>query len=238
MKIFNKLILLLAIMPFMSFVSCNKEEGEGGKATITGKVYKIVDGGDISNSGDNYTFVRDTVLASDVDVFIIYGGDKDDVYDDKTKTSHNGKYEFEYLREGDYSLFAYNDNDSYEMRSVHCDKKGTTEVEPIYILEGKNTGKCGVVGSVEIQYSAELDMKPGVAVRVYIRKDGQMSVSDTRTDDNGNYYFSRLEPKSKYIVWVEHEDKKNTAVKAQPITVETGKAGEIVKCELLQAKTF
>ncbi len=239
MKIFSKLILFLAVLPFVSFVSCSNEEGEGGKAKISGMVYKIVDGGDIAMSGNNYSFVRDTLVASDVDVYLIYGGDENNVYDDKTKTSHNGKFEFDYLREGDYSLFTYNDNDSYEMRQAHCGKKGTTEIEPIYVLEGKNTGKCGIVGSVTIRYAAvSRDYDTAVATRVYLRKDKQMSVSDTRTDDNGNFYFSRLDPESKYIVWVEEETVKNGKVVARPDTVLTGKAGEIVKSKELKAMVY
>lgn len=239
MKIFNKLVLFLAVLPFASFVSCSDEEGEGGKAKISGMVYKIVDGGDIAKSGDDYSFVRDTVVASDVDVYLIYGGDQNNVYDDKTKTSHNGVFEFDYLREGDYSLFAYNDNDSYEMRSVHCGKKGTTEVEPIYVLEGKNTGKCGIVGNVVIRYAAvSRDYDTAVATRVYLRKSNQLSVSDTRTDDNGNYYFSRLDPETEYIVWVEAEQVKNGKVIAYADTLVTGKAGQIVKSADLKAMVY
>lgn len=239
MKFFSKLVLFLAVFPFASFISCSDEEGEGGKAKISGIVYKVVDDGTIAKSGDSYAFVRDTIVASDVDVFLIYGGDQENVYDDKSKTSHNGKFEFDYLRAGDYSLFVYNDNDTYEMRNVHCDKKGTSEVDPIYILDGKNSGKSGIVGDVEILYAAtEDEYVPAVATRVYLRKSGEMSVSDTRTDDNGNYYFSRLNPETEYVVWVEYEKKKNGVVVAASTTVTTGKSGEIVKSDLLKAKVY
>lgn len=240
MKTFSKLFLLLALMPFASFISCTDEEGEGGKAKISGIVYKVVDHGDIAKNGDKYTFVRDTIVASDMDVFLIYGGDQESVYDDKTKTSHNGKFEFDYLREGDYSVFAYNDNDSYEMRSVHCGKKGTTDIEPIYVLDGKNSGKAGIVGSVSILYASvdDSEYETAVDVRVFLKKAGEMTVSDTRTDDKGEYYFSRLEPNTDYIVWVEREQEKNGVIKATTKTVTTGDAGEIVKCELLKGKVY
>ena len=243
MKIFRKLILFLATLPLVTFLSCTKEEGEGGKAKISGVVYKVLDDGDIVKSGDSYSFVRDTVIAPDVDIFLIYGGNQDDVYDDKTKTSHNGKFEFDYLREGDYSVYALNDDDSFEMRSVHCGKKGTTDVEPIYIYDGKNTGKTAVVGNVKILYAALYDddddeYVPAVAVRVYIRAAGRMSVSDTRTDDEGSFYFSRLEPETDYVVWVEAEQRKNGIVKAYTVNVTTGKTGEIVKCKDLKAKVY
>ena len=44
------------------------------------------------------------------DVFIIYGDDKSEVYDDKFETDYNGKYHFEYLRKGDYTLYTYADS--------------------------------------------------------------------------------------------------------------------------------
>jgi hypothetical protein len=46
MKIFRKLILFLATMPLVSLFSCTDEEGEGGKAKISGIVYKVLDDGD------------------------------------------------------------------------------------------------------------------------------------------------------------------------------------------------
>lgn len=238
MKFISKLVLLLAALPFASFVSCNKEEGEGGKAKISGIVYKVIDGGDISKDGNNYGFVRDTVVASDVDVYIIYGENEENVYNDKTKTSHNGRFEFDYLRAGNYLIYAYNDNDSYVMRKVHCDKTEIAGVEPMYILEGKNSGKCGIVGDVQIKYSATEGLVSAVATRVYIRKFGQMSVSDTRTDDNGNYYFSRLDPNTNYIVWVEKEVEKNGQIIAVADTVLTGEAGTITKSDVLKAKVY
>lgn len=239
MKIFSKLFLFLAAFSLSSLISCTDEEGEGGKAKISGVVYKVVDDGNIAKTETGFSFVRDTIIASEVDVYLIYGADQNAVYDDKTKTSHNGKFEFDYLRAGDYSIFAYNDNDSYEMRSVHCSKTGTAEVEPMYILDGKNSAKCGVAGDVVIRYAATTrDYVSGVAVRVYLRKFGEMSVSDTRSDDNGNYYFARLEPETKYIVWVEEEQIKNGKVVANADTIMTGKSGDIVISDTLKAMVY
>jgi hypothetical protein len=65
-----------------------------------------------------------------------------------------------------------------------------------------------------------------------------MAVSDTRTDNDGNYYFSRLEPETDYVVWVEAEQRKNGIVKAYTDTISTGKAGEIVKSGVLKAKVY
>ena len=238
MKIFKKLILFLAALPLVSLFSCTDEEGEGGKATISGIVYKVLDDGDIAKNGDNYSFVRDTIPAPDIDVFVIYGGDQESVYDDKIKTSHNGKFEFKYLRGGDYSVYACNDDDTYVMRTAHCGKKGTTEVEPIYNHDGKYTGKAGIVGNVEILYSAVDDYEAGVEVRVHIRQLGQVGDKDERSTDEGNFRFSCLKPETDYVVWVASETRKNSVIVAVSDTIRTGKAGEIVKCKDLKAKVF
>ena len=169
---------------------------------------------------------------------MIYGGDQESVYDDKIKTSHNGKFEFNYLRGGDYSVYACNDDDTYVMRTAHCGKKGTTEVEPIYIHDGKNTGKAGIVGNVEILYSAVDDYEAGVEVRVHIRQLGQVGDKDERSTDEGNFRFSCLKPETDYVVWVASETRKNSVIVAVSDTIRTGKAGEIVKCKDLKAKVF
>lgn len=239
MKIFRKLVLFLATLPLVSLLSCTDEEGEGGKAKISGIVYKVLDDGNIAKNGDSYSFVRDTIAAPDIDVYVIYGGNQEDVYDDKTKTSHNGKFEFDYLREGDYSIYACNDDDTYVMKSVHCGKKGTTDVEPIYVFDGKNTGKAGIVGKVEILYSALDDYEPGVETRVHIRQLGQVGDKDVRSiDEDGLFSFSCLKPETKYVVWVASETRKNSLVVAVSDTVATGKAGEIVKSDVLKAKVY
>jgi hypothetical protein len=89
--------------------SCEKEEGIGGTSSITGKVR-------VRQYNDNFTIKVEEYYATDEDVFIIYGDD--DVYGDKTSTSHDGTYRFDYLREGSYTIFAYSE-DSAEFPTQH-----------------------------------------------------------------------------------------------------------------------
>lgn len=87
----------IPIFFLLSFSSCTKAEGPGGKATITGKLFKIKGSGDIE-------------VEADESVYIIYG--KGGIgYDDDVKTSYDGTYKFEYLRKGDYTIFSYTDCD-------------------------------------------------------------------------------------------------------------------------------
>ena len=80
---------------------CVKEEGVGGTCTITGKVYAY-------DYNAEMTSLRAQYYAPDEDVYIIYGSDS--VFADRTRTSYEGSYRFEYLRPGTYTLYAYSKN--------------------------------------------------------------------------------------------------------------------------------
>ena len=43
-------------------------------------------------------------------MYISFTNDKGDLYDDKFETDYNGRYRFEYLRKGKYTIFTYVDS--------------------------------------------------------------------------------------------------------------------------------
>ena len=77
--------------------SCEKEPGEGGNSIIRGRVYV------------NSFFLNQQRPAADQDVCIIYGDD-DYTVDDRTRTSFDGTYKFEFLRKGKYRVFVYSED--------------------------------------------------------------------------------------------------------------------------------
>ena len=87
-------------------MACEKSSGEGGTSVIQGVVYKI------------YTAERDSLIDTILylepnigkDVFIIYSNNEGELYDDKFETDYNGKYRFEYLRKGDYTIYTFADS--------------------------------------------------------------------------------------------------------------------------------
>lgn len=90
-------ILFIAII---SLISCAKQEGIGGKNTITGVIIK-----------EEYTestnqFIK-SYPAPEERVYIIYGDNA--YFADDTRTNYDGSFRFEYLNKGDYKVFVYSE---------------------------------------------------------------------------------------------------------------------------------
>jgi hypothetical protein len=127
-------LISLVILSMVAF-SCKKEEGIGGTSSIKGKVL-------IRQYNSNFTELIEQYYAPDEDVFIIYGDDE--VYGDKVTTNYDGTYEFDYLRDGNYKVFAYS-KDSANYPTKHLipviintsisGKKETVKAETIVILK-------------------------------------------------------------------------------------------------------
>ena len=88
------------------FMACEKPSGEGGTSIIEGKIIYF------TSSYNTVTGIVDTHYypKAGKDVYIIYSDDRGGVYDDKFDTDYNGKYHFEYLRKGEYTIYTYVDS--------------------------------------------------------------------------------------------------------------------------------
>ena len=100
----RNLIFLLLIGTLFS--ACKKEAGEGGNSVIEGKVYKIYTYQTPQGQTDTLYYQLD----ASKDVYIIYSDDEGAIYDDNFETDFNGRYRFEFLRKGDYTLYTYADS--------------------------------------------------------------------------------------------------------------------------------
>lgn len=92
----QKIILIIILLSIL-LTSCRKTEGEGGYATIYGKVY-------VKDYNADFSLLKDEYYAADEDVFIVYGDDS--IYSDKFKTDYTGTFRFQNLRKGKYSVYA------------------------------------------------------------------------------------------------------------------------------------
>lgn len=93
--------LLIAIIFAFLAVSCKKTSGPGGTLKIAGKIW-VEDYNTLNNSADIYT-LKGEYPGVDEDVYIIYGNDVS--YGSKVKSGPDGRFEFPYLRAGDYKIY-------------------------------------------------------------------------------------------------------------------------------------
>lgn len=96
------LYLILLVFGIATLSNCKKLAGEGGLATIKGKVY--VKDYDING------FLIGEGYGADEDVYISYGDHT--TVDNDTKTSYTGEYIFNNLQKGKYTIFVYTDCDT------------------------------------------------------------------------------------------------------------------------------
>lgn len=95
----TKLIIPALLLIF--FNACKKEAGEGGNSRLAGKI--------ILREYTAFPILYTETVATDEDVFIIYGDD-DNSIDDRTRSSYDGSYKFEFLNKGKYRIFAYTED--------------------------------------------------------------------------------------------------------------------------------
>ncbi len=102
----KNLILFIGILS-LTF-SCNKEPGEGGLASITGKV-------NVEDYNQNFTTLWAEYPGADLDVYIIYGDNV--TYNDRVRTGPDGTYQFTALTRGDYKIYTYSKDSSLQSPS-------------------------------------------------------------------------------------------------------------------------
>jgi hypothetical protein len=131
MRINFKSALISMTMIGILILSCKKEEGIGGTSSIEGRVV-------IRQYNVNFTDLVEQYYATDEDVFIIYGDDQ--VYGDKVSTNFDGTYRFDFLREGNYSVFSYS-KDSANYPTKHL----IPVIKHVRITGRKQTVNAGTI---------------------------------------------------------------------------------------------
>lgn len=203
MKTFKSFLILAVTALLLS--ACNKGPGEGGTGTVQGFV-KLV-----HHPDDDYTLTPDTMVAAKTDVFIIYGDEA--YFGDDAETNANGMYRFEYLRPGNYTVFAYSTLPSGEKvavsETVELQRGAIANVPTLYIHDGKAYGTSVVKGRVHAAYYHNGSYRgEGWACehRVYIRRVGDdIPFDDTRVGPDGYFAFQKLQP-GEYEVYTVTQD--------------------------------
>jgi hypothetical protein len=134
----RNLLIICAIA--IGFTSCEKDAGEGGTSVIEGQVYKIFTFQNPTSGQWDTSFFQ---LDVGKDIFIIYSDNQGSIYDDKFETDYNGRYHFEYLRKGDYIIYAYadstdNSNVKYEypiFKHIEISSNNSTNKVDDFVIE-------------------------------------------------------------------------------------------------------
>lgn len=115
---------ILTILILLTISSCKKVAGEGGKSSISGKVY-------VKNYNANFTQLNSEYYGADEDVYIIYGSEIS--YGNKIKTNYDGVYEFKFLRNGAYKIYIYSKDSTMKSKSGNL-----AVVSNVEIVNNKN----------------------------------------------------------------------------------------------------
>ena len=99
----------------IGLLACEKDAGEGGTSLIDGHVIFFTTVYNTqTSSNDTHYYPK-----AGKDVYIIYSNDESSIYDDKFETDFEGRYHFEYLRKGEYTIYTY--VDSIAVNNVYYD---------------------------------------------------------------------------------------------------------------------
>ena len=115
--------------------SCKKGPGEGGRASIKGKVFT-------TNYNSSFTIPSDSGYIGGENVYIIYGDET--MVGDNQDTNNEGAYEFKYLRKGRYKVYVFtktavNHIDTAIVQEIEIfDKKQVVELPDFRIRTTKN----------------------------------------------------------------------------------------------------
>lgn len=84
----------------LALTACEKQPGEGGKASIKGKIMT-----EERTVLSNPASAQAQYPAADEDVYIVFGDNLSP--DDRVLTNYDGEFEFRFLREGKYTVYVY-----------------------------------------------------------------------------------------------------------------------------------
>lgn len=97
-----KHILFISVIFFLS--ACQKTEGPGGQASVSGKIF-------VRDYNDSFTQLVDSYYAMEQRVYIVYGDDT--MYGEEIKTHYDGSFRFDYLAKGNYTVYVYSKDSTF-----------------------------------------------------------------------------------------------------------------------------
>lgn len=86
------------------FVACQKTEGPGGQASVSGKIF-------VRDYNDSFTQLLDAYYGMEQRVYIVYGDDS--MYGEEIRTHYDGTFRFDYLAKGKYTVYVYSKDSTF-----------------------------------------------------------------------------------------------------------------------------
>ena len=128
-------LLLFTLFLVISLFACKKGPGDGGRASIKGKVFTV-------NYNSSFTVPQDSGYLGAQKVYIIYGDET--AVGDNQDSNNDGGFEFNFLRKGKYKVYVFtktlvNHLDSAVVKEVTItDRTQTVEIPDFKIKTSKN----------------------------------------------------------------------------------------------------
>jgi hypothetical protein len=116
--------------------SCKKDSGQGGRASIKGRVFAL------NYNSNSMSYALDSGYVGGQKVYIVYGDGA--AVGDNQDTNYDGTFEFPYLRPGKYKVFTFSKNkvnhlDSAVIKTTEITaRKQTVELPDLKIKTSKN----------------------------------------------------------------------------------------------------
>ncbi|HEX8516137.1 MAG TPA: hypothetical protein VF868_08050 [Bacteroidia bacterium] len=131
----RKIAFVSALALTLIVASCKKGPGEGGRSKIAGKIW-VENYNTLNHMYDTYE-LRSEYAGADRDVYLIFGDDIS--YGMKTKSGPDGRFEFDYLRQGDYTVYVESKD------TTRTSVSGITSMKVGVSLGKKETGDAGTI---------------------------------------------------------------------------------------------
>lgn len=132
----KKYVPNVVLILFLSIIisACKKQPGEGGFATIKGRLF-------VKNYDPTYTVLLSQYYLPGESVYIIYG-DNNEV-GDNVRTTNDGTFTFNYLRKGKYKIYAIGEDSTKPSLSIP--KETLVEIEIKEKKEVVNVGDLVII---------------------------------------------------------------------------------------------
>ena len=203
-------------------VSCEKNEGFGGTASISGSISEQL-------YNDDYSLLIHERPAVDEEVFIVFGEEK--ALGNRVRTNHQGQFMFKYLYPGNYEVYFMSDDSSAVLglqveksfslelgRGEDLDMGELHKLTPLDFDEGTATirGRVRVTDYVDTSVWPNLVIEKsyyGTEQEVYLTY-GEHSFYDERirSQHDGTFEFGKLIP-GDYLVVLYSDDVKRESDK-------------------------